>query len=95
MRSPINRTSEDLTRALNTIARLARSRTREAQTQASETIAQSIQNILPEADISLSQSTQNKTIEVTDDNLLSRELGSLSQEADRPIARALEDAATR
>lgn len=95
MRQPIQRIAQDLSSALNNIARLANTRTREAQIQTSEAIAESVQEIVPEADVSISQSSQSSIIDISDENILARELGSLSQEADRPIARALENVTTR
>ncbi|MEP2943585.1 MAG: hypothetical protein ABJL18_00275 [Hyphomicrobiales bacterium] len=91
MRQPIQRIAQDLSSALNNISRLANKRTREAQDTMSDAIADSIQEVLPEADISISQSSQTSIIDVSDENILARELGSLSREADQPIARALED----
>ena len=95
MRPPIQRIAQDLTNALNNISRLADNRTREAKVDMSETIAESVREVLPKADVIISQNSQNHFIDVTDDNLQAREFGSFSQEADRPIARALENVTLR
>lgn len=95
MRQPIQRTAQDLANALNNITRFTKIRTRKAQAQMSVAIAESIQEILPEADVSISQNSQNSLLDISDNNLLAREMGSPSQAADMPITRALDTITNR
>lgn len=95
MRQPIQRTAQDLTNALNNITCFAKTRTREAQAKMSVAIAESIQEILPEADVSIAQNSQNSILDISDNNLLAREMGSPSQAADMPITRALDTITNR
>lgn len=95
MRSPINRIVSDLTAALNRMRETVDESAREARGQAASTIIESIQGNLPEADVLTSNIGSSTVIDVRDQNLLARELGSFDRPADQPVLRALEIARER
>jgi len=90
MRRPVQTIARDFAKVLKNISSRVDASARDERARISQAIVESIEEVLPQADVVLSQGSDRHFVDVTDENLLARERGSLLVATDAPIARALE-----